>query len=381
MMIATTRFVMTAVHATRNRVLFLIAVAFLFTHAADSQGWLKATRLDVGLSSVYDNNILRYSDKYIDRFNKRQDEGRFHINTLDDLILVTSMRGSASVALIGSLNTTASIDFRKRTYTHNAIKDWQYFGLTLRQDISKRIAAQIGYNYTPSFYIRHYRDDDWAKEFGYIPVTFQPYGYKKDDVNSWIQYSLSTGTRVRALFAYTRYFYNEHFTEYDCANSSYGIELYQTILKTIRVSAGFGYVESRGDGTATMNPSYDEDSFDLGVDLQLPKVFGRANSIGVSGEYARRVFTTHHYLELDINHAGRRDHDYRFSATYGFELMKSLSLGLSYAWHRRDAETSAQANAEYLAEEKNYKQYQISFDVRYSLTFSPSDISESERTK
>ena len=39
------------------------------------------------LNTIYDNNILKYSTKYIERFQNREDEGRFNINTYDDLIL------------------------------------------------------------------------------------------------------------------------------------------------------------------------------------------------------------------------------------------------------------------------------------------------------
>jgi hypothetical protein len=355
-----------------------IAVLAITSGAAAGDG-IASWKVDLGMSSTYDNNILRYSDKYITRFNNREDEGRFHINTRDDLILTNSFRVSATMKVFGSLKTTGSVNASHRTYTHNAIKDWSYFGMNLRQDLSGKLSAQVGYSYIPGFYVRHYRDDDWVKEYGYTPVVFQSYDFKKDEVNGWIQYTLFPGTRMRTRYAYMRYFYNEHFTEYNCRNSAFGIDIYQTLHKNIRLNAGFEVIYSRAEGNAETDASNDEDTFVFGIDFRLPKVFGRSNNIAVEGEYSRTCYTTHNFLELDVNHAGRRDDDYRATVTYEFSLLDVLTLGLEYAWHQRSAETSALPNAIYLADEKNYHQYQIGLEARYTLNFAPSGDSEIKR--
>ncbi len=44
-------------------------------------------RINLSLSPYYDSNILKYSEKYIERFKNGEDEGRFHINRIDDLTL------------------------------------------------------------------------------------------------------------------------------------------------------------------------------------------------------------------------------------------------------------------------------------------------------
>lgn len=185
--------------ATARKMVDVVAVLTMISlpmMALAGEG-LTSWKLDIGVSSVYDNNILRYSDKYVTRFDNREDEGRFHIKTRDDLILVSSIRASATLNLFGSLNTIAAADVRQRTYTHNAIKNWSSIGFTLRQDLSKQVAAQIGYSYIPGFYVRHYRDNEWVKEYGYTPITFQPFDFKKDELGGWVQYALFSGTRVR----------------------------------------------------------------------------------------------------------------------------------------------------------------------------------------
>ncbi len=332
--------------------------------AGEETSW----KLDISLSTIYDDNILRYSDKYISRFYNREDEGRFHINTRDDMIVVSALRMSATMKLFGGLKTIGSLEFRRRMYMHNPIKDWSFISLTLRQELSEQFAAQIGYNYIPAFYVRHYRDENWVKEYGYTPNTFQPFGFTKDEATGWVQYAVFINTRVKAIVSFERYFYNEHFTEYDATNTSFGIEVIQVLSKTFTLTGDIGVVYSHGKGNEIMDPSYHETNCGFSAELDLPKLFGRTNSIELGGEYARRSFTSRHFLELDPYHAGRWDDTYRVSIKYTYKLMKDLTLAFSYAYHRRDARTSATPNAEYLAEEKDYRQYQIGLDIRYTMS-------------
>ena len=354
----------------------VILLVLLATASARAGEGLTSWKVDVGVSSLYDDNILRYSDKYLGRFDNREDPGRFHINSADDLILVSSIRASATMNLIGALNTTGSIDYRRRTYTHNAIKDWSYLSMSLRQDLSKKFAAQVGYNYIPEFYVRHYRDDNWVQVYGYTPITFQPFGFKKDEINGWVQYNVFSSTRVRAVAGYMWYYHNEHFDEYNCRNRAFGFEVYHTIVKNIRLNGSFEVMYSRADGDFDTDPSNDQNTFILGVDFRLPKVFGRANSIGVEGEHSRTFYTTHNFVEVDPEHAGRKDYEYRVSLSYEFELFSDLALAVNYAWRERMSRSPSDLNVLYLAEEKDYRQHQIGFDVKYSLSFVPSSDSE-----
>lgn len=334
--------------------------------------WLSAARLEIVASSVYDNNILRYSDKYISRFNNREDAGRFHNSTLDDLILVNSFRLGIAMRLIGSQTTNATIDYRRRTYTHNGIKDWSYVAVALKQDVSKKFSVQVGYSYIPEFYVRHFRDDDWTALYGFRdPIVYQPFSFKKDEVGGWVQYALFTTTRVRATFSFARYFYNEHFTEYDCNNTSVGIVVSHNVTKDLKFTAGFEVTLSRGDGTTDMDPSNNQNVYGVGIEYQLPKLFGRKNSIAAGGEFSRSCYTSTHFLELDPNHAGRDDRSYRVSASYNLELLKNLGLVLTFGWHDRAVKTAATQNAEYLSAEKDYRQYQLGLDIRYTFTIVP----------
>jgi hypothetical protein len=260
----------------------------------------------------------------------------------------------------------------------NGIKDWSYYSLSLRQDLGGRTSAWVVYDYIPAFYLRHYRDDDWTKQFGYVPSSFQSFDYKKDEIGVWLQRAFWKSTRVRVFGSYARYFYNQHFAEYDCINRVLRVEMWQTILPNVRAIAGYSFTSSCAKGNADTDPTYKEDTYLLGAEWELPRVFGRANSVEVEGEYSRRCYTTRHFLELDPLHAGRRDDEYVLSVKYSISLQRRIVLALTYGWHRRDARTFALQNAAYLSAEKDYRQYQIGLEAKYTLNFFTADDSEFE---
>ena len=357
----------------------MVLAAMVVPSIGTAADWLTGLKITIGVSPVYDDNILRYSDKYITRFDNRQDEGRFHISTRDDLILVNTLRGAATLNVFGSLATTVSLDARRRTYTHNAVKNWSSFNAGVRQELSRRLSVQAAYAWIPAFYVRHYRDDDWVEEFGYVPASFQPFAFTKDETGGSVFYTPFAGTRVRGGVSSMRYFYNEHFTEYNCRNTLLGCSLTQSVGRKIRLTAGFEAVFSRGDGNGTMDPSFDENSFSLGGAFDLPALFGMSHSMGLDGEYARRCYGTKHPWELDQNHAGRQDHDYRLNITWAIDLFTNCDVEISWAWHRRDTETSATQNAEYLSAEKDYRQHQVAMEIRYTFDLLSSETSERKR--
>ncbi len=331
---------------------------------------------------MYDNNILKYSDKYIQRFINLEDEGRFHISRYDDLVLPYSIGLSYTNKIIGDLKTIFSVGFNSNAYSYNGIKTWSQYNIQWRQYLSKSTSFRFSYSYIPNFYIRHFRDDDWVDRFGYTPETFQPYEFSKDDFSAWIQHNFFwKTTRVRLYFTYMRYFHNEHYTEYDSDNLLYGFRVYQSLTKNIKVNGGYKYVSSDAKGIDEINDlnedeiatrgdaDYNEHIYSIGAAFTFPKVFGLKNDISITGQYQRRLFTTDHYLELDPIHAGRDDKNFRIYSSYKLNIFSYLSVTAFYNWIYRDSDTLAEANREYLSDEKDYSQYQLGIKINYKIQF------------
>jgi hypothetical protein len=338
--------------------------------------------VQLSLGTMYDNNILKYSDKYIERFLNSKDEGRFHISSYDDLVFPHSVDIIYSNQIIGDQVTVFTAGYNSNAYSYNGIKTWGRYYINWRQYVVKSTSFLVSYSYIPNFYIRHFRDDDWVDRLGYTPETYQPYEFSKDEFSAWVQHSFFwKTTRARLYFSYMRYFHNEHYTEYDSDNYLYGFRVYQTLSKSIRVNAGYKYITSDAKGIDLVNDTdeaalasrgdatYEEHIYSVGAGFKFPKVFGLKNDISITGQYQERFYKTDHFLELDPLHAGRFDKNIRIYSRYNLYLFSYLSLTAFFNWIYRDTETSADLNREYVSNEKDYSQYQLGIRINYKIKF------------
>ena len=335
--------------------------------------------ISVGLNSFYDDNILKYSKKYLDRFMNNEDSGRFHIETYDDVVLNPSVKLGATYKFFGKLDSKINADFYYNYYTVNNVKNWGYFNLGFQQYLTKKASIKFYYSYIPDFYVRHFRDDDWVKVYGYKAIAFQPYAFSKESYNFYAQNTFFKNTRIRGLVSYALYYHNEHFTEYDCKNWVFAFNLLQPVHKKVKLELGWEFTasdavgydepfetrESSDDADAT----FVEDVYTLAVTWELPKIRKMKNRAGIDTEYAKRYYTTKNYLEEDPEHAGRVDDAWRCFFTWDLDISKSFEFSAFYKWYGRNTTTLAEENQEYLSAEKNYRQNQVGIGVTYSFNF------------
>ncbi|MFZ4464127.1 MAG: hypothetical protein ACOYN5_09775 [Bacteroidales bacterium] len=333
--------------------------------------------VEFSLSTTYDDNILKYSEKYLERFDKQQDQGRFHIETYDDLIFSPSLEFSSTFKVIGNLRTKINAGFSQYLYLKNDIKNWNSMNIGIQQYVAKRASFKVIYSYIPDFYVRHFRDDDWVNVYGYTPETFQPYSFTKESLGLWAENTFFGSSRIRGSFNYAKYYHNQHFTEYDCNNLNYGINLYQTIHKKLKL--GFGYeftasdakgydqnTESKGNSDDS-DASYDEDSYFISCSWDLPFFRKLDPNLNAEFEYLKRYYTTTNYLELDREHAGRVDENLRIGLNYNLKFNKSLKGSVFYNYMLRNSDTRAVVNKVYLSNEKDYRQGQFGIEIIYNF--------------
>jgi hypothetical protein len=355
----------------------LLPVVALLLHTV-ALGQDDPWQLGITLATVYDNNALKYSDKYLDLFVNNQDPGRFHIRTSDDLVVGLSASLRRSLSIVEKYGSTLGVDVGQRMYTQNSIKNWSTVRLSVRQEFPMRLAMQVSYGYIPGFYVRHYRDDDWVQRYGYTPATFQPYEFSKEDITVWLQNTFLASTRVRLSFASAQYYHNKHFTEYDSKNLIWRGEASHPLFRGLRLRAEYKFTSSEAGAydepgesaqlSDDSDGSFEEDAYGVGVSWKVPGLFDGSSTLSLDGLYARRCFTTNHRAALDPMHAGRVDNDYDVEFRYSVEVSPSLTLGTSAEWHKRDAGALSGLNEAAVSEEKDYRQFQIGFEVTYTLT-------------
>ncbi|MFH1121519.1 MAG: hypothetical protein V1775_17000 [Bacteroidota bacterium] len=359
--------------------LFILPVLPSLTLKAQTSGSKKKINLktDFSMNAFYDNNILKYSEKYISRFINNEDEGRFHIKTYDDVIMSPEIELIAGYQLFRKLNTTLTAGYKNTSYVVNNTKNRNYFYCGLRQNISKKASFKISYTYIPYFYIRHFRDDDLVEVFGYTPESFRPFSFSKDNFSAEFQNTFLKNTRIRLIIDYSKYYYNEYFTEYDSDDKSIEINLRQPLHKNLRFEAGYSYTASESKGfdepgetrknSEDSDGSYVEDGFLLRVMWTLPYLKNHKNALNVKGEFGRRCFTSEKSTTIDPLHAGRVDKNLLLNATYSFEISESFELTLFYNWFSRKASSVAEENKQYISDEKDYNQSQVGLTLTYSI--------------
>ncbi|NOU46866.1 MAG: hypothetical protein HOO86_07380 [Bacteroidales bacterium] len=366
-------------------VILLVILAF-FVQPADVIGQKKTKKskkkrpelaVEFNLSTTYDDNILKYSEKYLERFDRSEDQGRFHIATYDDVIFSPALKLSSTFRIFGKLRTKVNADFSQYLYLKNDVKNWNSMNVGIQQYVAKQASFKIFYSYIPDFYVRHFRDSDWVDVYGYIPETFQPYSFAKENLGFWAENTFFSSSRVRLSFNYAKYYHNEHFTEYDCNNLNYGINLYQTINKKLKIRLGYEFTasdakgydeasESKGNSDDS-DASYDEDGYSVGCSWDLPFLRKLDPNFDAEIEYMKRYYTTKNFLELDQEHAGRVDDNMRLGLSYTMKLKKSLKLSVFYNYMFRNSDTRAIENKVYLSNEKDYRQAQIGLEIIYNF--------------
>lgn len=340
---------------------------------------VKHWEVDLSISPFYDSNILKYSDKYIDRFMNRQDEGRFQINRYDDLVTNYSAGLSYTNQFIKKLNSTFSFDFGYSRYSFNPVKNWLRYSIGWRQDFLSTSSFNISYSYIPHFYVRHFRDEEWITVYGYIPLTFKPYEFSKDDFSFWIQHNIFKSTKVRGYFSFMKYFLDPNNTEYDSKDYVYGLRIYQQVTKYLNINAGYKYLYSDAKGydqagesketSDDVNATNYGHNFVAGLNYTLPKILNMNNSIGLDFSYERCFYTTGQFYELDPIHAGRNDKNYDLTVTYNLKLPGDVGMSAFYNLMGRKTGTPVDINAEYISDEKSYEQYQMGMKFNYNINF------------
>lgn len=333
--------------------------------------------INVGITTTYDDNILKYSDKYLERFMNREDEGRFHIDTYDDIILQPTLQLTSGYKIFKNLKSEVNVDFNTRFYMVNDIKNYSSVSLGFRQYVSKRTNFKLIYNHIPQFYIRHFRDADRVEIYGYTAETFVPMGFSKNMYGMFIHQTFLKNTGLRLTANYSNYYYNKHYTEYDCNDMFWGLRLYQPITKKLRVELGYGFTTSDAKGfdepdeskenSDDSNADFQEDGFLFGFSYQLPNLYKLKHNIEGDYEFEKRYFTTDNFIELDPEHAGRIDQNQKISVAYNLSINKSITVSAFYNWLKRNSKTSSPINSEYVTIEKDYHQNQVGISVDFKL--------------
>jgi hypothetical protein len=359
--------------------IFTLVSGNCFAQKSDKKTGKKKPKfeIDLGLATFYDNNILKYSEKYLERFMDNKDQGRFHIDTYDDVVIKPSAEITSTFNIFKKQKSKINVGYNYSAYVVNNVKNWSFFSLGFQQNITKKASVKLFYSFVPDFYVRHFRDEDLVDVYGYVPETFVPFSFSKDNYGGWIQNTFFKSTRIRFSLNYAKYYHNEHYTEYDCDNFLYVLQIYQGIGKKVDLEFGYEFMTSDAKGYDEPNETKENsddadadnegDAYNFAVVWQLPEVFKHKHSLEGGIGYAKRYYTTDNYVQKDPEHAGRVDNVLDLAFIYQVKLNKSMKISAFYRWFGRDSRTTSKLNSNYVSNEKDYKQSQIGLEFSYNL--------------
>lgn len=292
-------------------------------------------------SSSYDDNILKYSPRDLDRFENNTESTPSEITTADDWINTFGLRVYRTFKLNNAFRFRPYYSGRLSLYSVNSISNYQYHYFLGRFDYRYRIYLYLQYSYMPGYYLRMYRDRDLDEyhncEFTmYRPAVRLRYRINPFDIE---------GSMGRE-YAY----YNEYFTEYDAEADFWGIESSYDTPFGLDVSLGYEYKISDNIGfdqvnmSAPIDPyedteygdsSYEEDRFQLSLGYNLP-IDSRWNwKVSIDFDRRLRYYQSELPYEQDRFHTGRKDRRSTIASSISFSPSSTVDLSFRFIYDQR----------------------------------------------
>ncbi len=361
-----------------NWILKIILLMTIVSVVLNAQKQPDTWDMQFSLSGGYDNNILRYSDKYIDRFNGGTDAGRFYINNPDGFIFRNEIELEKKLEVFGHTAIPSANVFFKN-YVGSSIKNFWMFDLGWRQWIAKKTSFKINFSYLPTYYVKHYRDKDLIPIFGYTDASFAPFEFSKKEISGYFRNYPFIKTQMTIFLEYSNYKYNENFREFDSNDYLAGILFKQELSKSLKAKIGFNYSFSDAKGydqpgesktnSDDVDASFNEHSIYTGVEIKLPEIIFFNNNLYLTGYYNKRIYESDKAVLIDQLHPGRKDNSFDIFAMYKVFILSYLDLSMIFNWQTRNSWSDNPANSLLVSDEKDYNNFSLELRGRYRIKF------------
>ena len=352
-------------------ILTVLCCFLICSPRGESAEWFKMTALQLELTSNYDDNILRYSDRDIDRFLNRDEYYPSKITTYDDW--KNEFRVKAYFETASLFNYPFKIKYfgKFAHYYRNPFRNYTNHTFLLNQNFSKRLEVHFKYYYMPDYYLREYRDRDLNE--------YQSCSFDNTQFRLGISYRLAKMTELTLQAQYEQIYYNEHFTEYDS-----DLYLYEAILNhnfswDWRCQFSFGYCISDNIGytpsTISAEPSpfeedteygessYEEEEYQIEIRRRQRKLWGSDTWFTLQYKLRHRIYTTGNSLQSDPYHSARLDDRHRIIFEINRDITPHLEITIGYTYQWRTTESDYQP----VIDAKEFQQhiYSVTFNYRF----------------
>lgn len=323
------------------------------------------------LASIYDDNILRYSDKFIQRFEDGRDPDRFRVSSLDDLIHRADLQASRDFTGLGGREGRFRVDIGHRAYQRNSIKDWTRFALSWRQELRRDRSLEVTANWTPNFYVRHIRDSDLTGR-NRTADPFQAFEFERTEGRVRFTHAPGASLNARYHLGLASFRHSEAFREFDSENLFAGIRWDHQLTRQLRLSYAFELTDSSARGwdeagetrltSDDTDPSFRQLDLMLAARIRLPSE--RRQILFLQAEAGRRDYTTDKPATLAPLHNGREDDLLRVYASWQLDLTERYRLTVFGQLRTRSSTAPIELD---IGVEKNFDQTELG--IRLSTRF------------
>jgi len=350
----------------------LLFIALLGADTACAQAkFIKLTALKIEFTGSYDDNILRYSSRDIERFQNRREYYPSKLSTYDDW--QNDFRLKFYFAGPKALNSPPEIWYfgKFSQYCNNPFNNYSTHTLIINQKLSKSFSLKLRYFYMPDFYLREYKDRDLN----------QYHSCRFDDHQAGAGLNFRWNQRIElSLFAeFEQIYYNKYFTEYDSELWSGNAGINYRFNPDWRFLLDLGYTQSDNIGYKSLisaggvtpnedteygDSSYDEEIYQAEIRYRKRNLFG-GKDVWFSLQYKlrHRIYTTDNHLLADPYHSSRSDDRQRIIFTLSRKLTAKLEGAFSYTREWRITHSDYAP----VEEVKNFTQDIFSLDLTYSI--------------
>jgi hypothetical protein len=321
----------------------------LLPAAPAAAGRGQSVNLSAGVTSLYDDNVLEYSDNQLRVFADGLHPLRYAVKSTDDVVfepeLALTWQLDQGRGRRHALRWRGEGDFHAR----NGTADFRSMSLRWTESFSRDRRFSAGYYRLADFYVRQLRDED-------LPAALGDSRYRRAQFDlqiasaSW-QQRLGRRTQVGVAYQHEDRSYNQEFRERDSGTHQGEVRLgWARLPKRGGLDLHLGYRSSDADGTDGDEATGIRDDDDVsykgiegGADYRLE--FTRRGRWRVGGDLGYGLETRKYDSDLpaDTYHFGRSDLLHAFEAGLRLGYRPHLALRGFYRFTNNTASLSTVA--------------------------------------
>lgn len=326
----------------------------------------------LAVEPAYDSNVLRYSERYIDRFENEQDPGRFRIESLDDVVTRADVRLERRFRGLAGRRAQVHLNASTRSYARNDVKDWHRLELGWRQSLAERSRLDVAVQWIPEFYIRHQRDSD-LRGIAVGSDRFQAFAFEKVGLTTTFRKPLGAGWTGRLELQWSENDYLEGFNEFDDEQMRLGLRADHRWSD--RWSFAYRYRRTHSDAQGFDEPtetratsddsdaSFEQDALFGSITFRHPRSEAGDDRFRVELEISARRFTDDRGPAVAPLYAGREDLRWNLGLYYDFPVGDGLTGSAFFKWQQRTADSDISPFD--LGREKDFEVYTAGFRLSF----------------